>query len=44
MTYETKPSLSQEMSALFDMALKLLLLLHQEFGVEFQEVTKNEVL
>ena len=32
------------MSRLFDMALKLLLLLHQEFGAEFQEVTKNAVL
>ena len=29
------------MSTLFDMTLKLLLLLHQEFGVAFQEVTKN---
>ena len=29
------------MSTLFDMALKLLLLLHQEFGAAFQEVTKN---
>ena len=32
------------MSTLFDMALKLLLLLHQEFGATFQEVTKNKVL
>ena len=32
------------MSALFDMALKQLLLLHQEFGAAFQEVTKNVVL
>ena len=32
------------MSALLDMALKQLLLLHQEFGVAFQEVTKNVVL
>ena len=32
------------MSTLFDMALKLLLLLHQEFGAAFQEVTKNVVL
>ena len=44
MTQETKPSLSLEMSRLFDMALKLLLLLHQVFGAEFQEVTKNVVL
>ena len=39
-----KPSLSQEMSTLFDMALKLVLLLHQQFGAAFQEVTKNVVL
>ena len=39
-----KPSLSQEMSTQFDIALKLLLLLHQEFGAAFQEVTKNVVL
>ena len=32
------------MYALFDMALKLLLLLHEEFGTAFQEVTKNVVL
>ena len=32
------------MSTLFDMALKLLLLLHQEFGAAFQEVKKNVVL
>ena len=31
------------MSALFDMTLKLLLLLHQECGAAFQEVTKNVV-
>ena len=41
MTWETKQSLNQEMSTLFDMALKLLLLLHQEFGAAFQEVRKN---
>ena len=29
------------MSTLFDMALKLLLLLHQEFGAAFQELKKN---
>ena len=28
----------------FDMALNLLLLLHQELGAAFQEVTKNAVL
>ena len=44
MTLETKPSLSLEMSTLFDMVLKLLLLLQQEFGAAFQEVTKNVVL
>ena len=45
MTQETKPSLSPEMSRLFDMALKLLLLLlGAVFGAEFQEVTKNVVL
>ena len=38
-----KPSLSQEMSTLFDMILKLLLL-HQKFGAAFQEVTMNVVL
>ena len=32
------------MSTLFDMELKLLLLLHQEFGAAFQVVTKNAVL
>ena len=32
------------MSTQFDTALKLLLLLHQEFGAVFQEVTKNVVL
>ena len=32
------------MSTLFDVALKLLLLLRQEFGAGFQEVTKNVVL
>ena len=32
------------MYALFDMALKLLLLLHEELGTAFQEVTKNVVL
>ena len=32
------------MSTLFDMALKLLFLLHQEFEAAFQEVTKNVVL
>ena len=32
------------MSTQFDIALKLLLLLHQEFGAAFQEVTKNVVL
>ena len=31
------------MSTLLDMALKLLLLLHEEFGAAFQEVTKNVV-
>ena len=44
MTKETKPSLSQKMSTLFNMALKLLLWLRQEFEVAFQEVTKNVVL
>ena len=39
---ETK--FKSRMSELFDMALKLLLLLHQEFGAAFQEVTKNVVL
>ena len=40
-----KPSLSQEiMSTLFDMALKLLLLLCQKFGAAFQEVKKNVAL
>ena len=39
-----KLSLSQGMSTLFDMALKLLLLLRQEFGAAFQEATKNVVL
>ena len=39
-----KPSLSQEMSKLFVMALKLLLLLRQIFGAAFQEVTKIVVL
>ena len=34
----------KEMFTIFDMALKLLLSLHQEFGVAFQEVTKNVVL
>ena len=38
-----KPSLSQEMSTLFDMILKLLLL-RQKFGAAFQEVTMNVVL
>ena len=32
------------MFALLDMALKLLFLLHQEFGAAFQEGTKNVVL
>ena len=32
------------MPTLFDMPLKLLLLLHQEFGAAFQEVTKNVIL
>ena len=32
------------MTTLFDMALKLLLLLYQEFGAAFQEATKNVVL
>ena len=32
------------MFTLLDMALKLLLLLHQEFGAAFQEGTKNVVL
>ena len=41
MTQEMKPSLSQKMSTLFDMALKLLLLLRQKFGAAFQEATKN---
>ena len=41
MTQEMKPSLRQEMSTLFDMELKLLLLL---LGSAFQEVTKNVVL
>ena len=36
-----KPSLRQEMSTLFDMELKLFLLL---LGSAFQEVTKNVVL
>ena len=44
MSQEMKPSLSQEMSTLFDMASKLLLLLHQKFGTAFQEATKNVVL
>ena len=39
-----KTSLSLEISTLFDMALKLLLLLHLEFGAAFQEVTKNVIL
>ena len=39
-----KPSLSQEMSTLFDMVFKLLFLLHQEFGAASQKVTKNVVL
>ena len=39
-----KPSLSQEMSTLFDVALKLLLLLRQKFGAAFQEATKNVAL
>ena len=39
-----KPSLSLEMSTLFNIVLKLLLLLKQEFGAAFQEVTKNVVL
>ena len=39
-----KSSLSQEMPKMFDMALKLLLLLHQEFGAAFQEIAKNVVL
>ena len=43
MTCETKLRLSLELSTLFDMALKLLLLLHQEFGTTFQEVLKNVV-
>ena len=44
MTSETKPTLSPEMLTLFEMVLKLLLLLHQEFGAAFQEVPKNKVL
>ena len=32
------------MPTLFDIALKLLLLLHEEFEAAFQEVTKNVVL
>ena len=32
------------MSTLFDMALKLLLLLHEEFGAAFQGATKNVVV
>ena len=32
------------MPTLFDMALKLPLLLHQEFGAAFQEIAKNVVL
>ena len=32
------------MSTLLDMTLKMLFLLHQEFGAAFQEVTKNVVL
>ena len=32
------------MSALYDIAFKLLLLLHQEFEAAFEEVTKNVVL
>ena len=39
-----KPRLSQEMSTLFDMALKLLLLLRQKFGAAFQEAAKNVAL
>ena len=39
-----KPSLSQEMPTLFDMALKLFLLLCQNFGAAFQEATKNAAL
>ena len=38
---ETKPILSLELSTVFDMALKLLLFLHQEFGAAFQEVFKE---
>ena len=39
-----KSSLSKEMCTLFDMALKLLLLLHQKFGAAFQKVRKIVVL
>ena len=39
-----KPSLILELSTLFDMALKPLLLLHQESGAAFVEVTKNVFL
>ena len=39
---ETK--FKSRMTTLFDMALKLLLLLYQEFGAAFQEATKNVVL
>ena len=44
MTSEIKSSLSQEMSTLFDMALKKPLLLHHELRAAFQEVTKNVIL
>ena len=39
-----KKKRSLEMSTLFETALELLLLLWQEFGAAFQEVTKNVVL
>ena len=39
-----KTKFSLEMSAPFDMALKQLILLHQEFGAAFHKVTKNVVL
>ena len=39
-----KPSLSLETSTLFNTVFKLLLLLKQEFGAAFQELTKDAVL
>ena len=43
-TQERAREFEGTMSALFDVALKLLLLLHQEFGAASQKVTKNVVL